>query len=203
MSMKNFFATHPVFRRDEFDEYKKNSSYWTRKNLLAYYCRQGRLRLIRRGVYAVIPDGVDSRDFQVDPYLLSFKSANDAFLSFHTALEGFGKSYSVFQRYTYGSIKAFHPFEFDGCRYESTSIPKRLIEAGQPYFAITTIDRDGLDLQVATLERTLVDLFDRPNLGGGWEEIYRSLESVEYFDLDVVVEYVHLLGKKTTAAKGG
>jgi predicted transcriptional regulator of viral defense system len=203
MSVKDYFATHPVFRRDEFDEYKKNNSHWTRKNLLAHYCRQGRLRLVRRGLYAVVPYGVDSQNFRVDPYLLAFKSANDAFLSFHTALEVFGKSYSVFQRYSYGSIRAFHPFELDGCSYESTSIPKALIEAEQPYFAVKTIERDGLDVRVSTLERTLVDLLDRPNLGGGWEEIYRSLESVEYFDLDMVVEYVHLLGKKTTAAKVG
>lgn len=203
MSLKNFFAAHPVFRRDEFDEYQKDRSPWTRKNSLAYHCRQGRLLLVRRGLYAVVPEGSDPQNFHVDPYLLASKLANDAFLSFHTALELFGKAYSIFQRYTYGSVQAFHPFEFDECRYEWTSVSKALIKAGQPFFATTTVERSGLDVQVATLERTMVDLLDRPAFGGGWEEIYRSLESVEYFDLDVIVEYVHLLGRKTTAAKVG
>lgn len=36
-----------------------------------------------------------------------------------------------------------------------------------------------------------------------WEETWRSLESVESFDLDLVVEYVTLLGNRTTAAKVG
>lgn len=203
MSLKNFFAAHPVFRRDEFDGYQKDRSHWTRKSSLAHHCQQGRLRLVRRGVYAVVPDGVDPQSFHVDPYLLASKLANDAFLSLHTALELFGKAYSTFQRKTYGSVRAFHPFELDECRYEWTSVSKPLIEAGQPYFAITTVECAGLDVRVTSLERTLVDLLDRPNLGGGWEEIYRSLESVEYFDLDTVVKYVRLLGKKTTAAKVG
>ena len=51
------------------------------------------------------------------------------------------------------------------------------------------------------LERTLVDVLNRPDLTGSWEEIWRSLESVEFFDLDKVAEYVHLLGNATTAAK--
>jgi len=49
----------------------------------------------------------------------------------------------------------------------------------------------------------LVDVLDRPDLSGGWEEAWRSLESIEYFDLDLVVEYVKLLDNRTTAAKVG
>lgn len=60
-----------------------------------------------------------------------------------------------------------------------------------------------MDIRVTSLDRTLVDVLDRPDLGGGWEEIWRCLESVEYFDLDKVVEYVQLLDNATTAAKVG
>ena len=44
---------------------------------------------------------------------------------------------------------------------------------------------------------------DRPDLTGSLEEIWRSLELVEFFDLDKVVEYVLLLENATTAAKVG
>ena len=53
------------------------------------------------------------------------------------------------------------------------------------------------------LERTLVDLFDRPDLGGGVEEVWRSLAAVEFFDLEAVTEYALLLGNATTVAKVG
>ena len=58
-------------------------------------------------------------------------------------------------------------------------------------------------MHVTTLERTLVDALDRPDLCGGWEETWRSLESVEFFDLDRVVRYTLLLGNATTTAKVG
>jgi len=42
-----------------------------------------------------------------------------------------------------------------------------------------------------------------PDLGGGWEEIWRSLESVEFFDLDAVIEYAFKLESAVTVAKIG
>jgi hypothetical protein len=44
----------------------------------------------------------------------------------------------------------------------------------------------------------LVDVLDRPDLSGGWEEIWRSLETIEYFDLDEIVAYARLLDNATT-----
>jgi len=57
--------------------------------------------------------------------------------------------------------------------------------------------------RVTTLERTLVDVLDVPGKAGGWEEIWRSLEMVEFFDLDAVVEYALKLGSALTVARVG
>ncbi len=48
-----------------------------------------------------------------------------------------------------------------------------------------------------------MDMLHRPDLSGGWEEIWRSAESVEYYDIQQVVEYALLLQNATTAAKVG
>ena len=61
----------------------------------------------------------------------------------------------------------------------------------------------GVELRVTSLERTLVDVLERPDLSGSWEEIWRSLETIEFFDLDKVVEYTLLLENSTTAGKVG
>jgi predicted transcriptional regulator of viral defense system len=68
---------------------------------------------------------------------------------------------------------------------------------------VRQVDRAGLSIRVTSLERTLVDVLDRPDLSGGWEEIWRSLETIEYFDLDEIVAYARLLDNATTAAKVG
>jgi hypothetical protein len=46
-------------------------------------------------------------------------------------------------------------------------------------------------------------VFDRPNPAGSWEEIWRSLESIEFLKLEKVVKYVSALENATTAAKVG
>jgi len=70
-------------------------------------------------------------------------------------------------------------------------------------FGVECQTRSGVELRVTSHERTLVDMLDRPDLTGSWEEIWRSLEAVEFFDLDQVVEYTRVLGNATTAAKVG
>jgi hypothetical protein len=58
-------------------------------------------------------------------------------------------------------------------------------------------------VRVTTLERALVDTVDAPDKGGGWEEMWRSLESVEFFDLDAVIDYARKLGSAIAAARVG
>ncbi len=66
-----------------------------------------------------------------------------------------------------------------------------------------TAERAGVQIRVTSLERTLVDVLARPRLAGGWEEIWRSLASIPFFDTEQVIAYVRLLENATTAAKVG
>jgi hypothetical protein len=56
--------------------------------------------------------------------------------------------------------------------------PPGLVRSGLLDFGVMTEERAGLPLRVTTLERTLVDALDRPDLAGGWEEIWRSYDDV-------------------------
>ena len=95
------------------------------------------------------------------------------------------------------------PFDFRGVHYRPVSVPPALIRAGQENLGVQSTDRAGEALKVATLERSLVDALDRPELCGGWEEVWRSLEMIEYLDLALICRYVAALGNATTAAKTG
>ena len=48
-----------------------------------------------------------------------------------------------------------------------------------------------------------LDESDLQNLSGSWEEIWRSLESIQFLDLEQVLRYTELLGNATTAARVG
>lgn len=207
MMSKAFFARHPVFTRTEFADYCEasgTSGERTAEGLLFYHTQRGNLVRVRRGLYMVVPTGMDPETMAVDAYLLASRMVDDAVLAYHTALELHGFAYSATERLLYLTRhKDTRPVIFRSMSFRPVLVPKSLRDRGEQDPGVTTVDRIGLDVRLTTLERTLVDVLDRPDLGGGWEEVWRSLEAVPFFDLTAVVEYALLLGNATTVAKVG
>jgi predicted transcriptional regulator of viral defense system len=203
MKLDRFFAKHPVFTVEEFDEYLGKHNLYTRNALLTHHRKSGRIMAIRRGLYAVVPPGSSPESTRVDLFLLASKMTADAVLGYHTALEFHGKAYSVFNKLYYLSDRKSQPVQFRSYEFISVLIPKAIRGHPEELFGLENYERLGIDIRATNLERTFVDVMDRPDISGGWEEIWRSLESVEYFKLDEVVEYALLLGNATTASKVG
>ena len=206
VNLSSFLATHAVFTVGDLKQYmaqRGSSNQNTRKALLTYYRSRGRIVSIRRGLYATIPAGHNPATYPVDPFLVAAKTAEDAVLSYHTALEYHGKAYSAYSRFMYASGRRSQPIRFRGHDYVRVSVPHALETADKRMFGVKSNYRDGVELRVTGYERTFVDVLDRPELSGTWEEIWRSLESIEFFDLEQVFHYVELLGNSTTAAKVG
>jgi len=206
MRLNDFLLTRQVFTLKELDEYlsvKGPVNKNTRKNLLTYYQNNNRIVKVRRGLYWVVPPGNNSEKSSYDPFLIAVKLTEDSVLGYHTALEMHGKAYSFFSRYYYLSLARSVLLQFRANTFQMVAVPKALREKGKEMFGVVTHNRSGVDVRVTGFERTFVDVLDRPELSGSWEEIWRSLESIEFFDLDQVLEYVELLGNATTAAKVG
>jgi predicted transcriptional regulator of viral defense system len=206
MKLNEFLSRYAVFTVDELNcvlSARGSGKSNTRKSLLTYYRNQGRIIPIRRGLYATVPLGGDPIANPVDPYLVAAKMSGDAVLAYHTAMEFHGKAYSVYTRLHYVSKRKSLPLRFQSHEFRRVPVPHLLQEKRKELFGVTSHKWSGVELRVTNFERTFVDMLDRPNLAGSWEEIWRSLESVEFFDLDQVVEYVLLLENATTAAKVG
>ena len=206
MKLNEFLSQHAVFTVAELDRFlsaRGSGKPNTRKSLLTYYRKRGRIIPVRRGLYATVPVGGDPASSPVDPYLVAAKTTADAVLAYHTALEFHGKAHSVFTRLHYVSKSKSLPLTFRAHEFVRAPVPHPLRTKGKEMFGVTTRKRSGVELRVTNLERTFVDVLDRPDLTGSWEEIWRSLESVEFFDLDQIIEYVFLLENATTAAKVG
>jgi predicted transcriptional regulator of viral defense system len=206
MKLDLFFDKHPVFTSSElrqFIERDETLNELTLNALLDYHREKGRIGSIKGGLYFTVPRGSDPEAYPVDPWLVTSRMASDAVLSHHSALSFYGKTYSVARRFTYLSNLRLRPVKFREYEFKSTLFPEKLKEKKKELFDVKTLDRSGLDVKVTSFERTLVDLLDRPELGIGWEEIWRSLETVEYFNLDRVIEYAIMLGNATTIAKTG
>ena len=158
---------------------------------------------VRGGLYAVVPRGTDAAAAPVDPYLVATKLSSDATVAYHAALQFWGKAYSVWQRFHFLTETSTRTLRFRGLEFVAVKVPlavRRLPAADQH---VTEQRHAGGVVRVTTLERTLVDVLDAPASAGGWEEIWRSLEMVEFFDLDVVISYTLRLGSALTTARVG
>ena len=151
----------------------------------------------------MLPAFEDPEHCAVDPFLIAADLSADAVLAYHSALEVQGRAYSSFNEVQFVSRRRMQPFEFRGTRYRPLTASPALVRAGCVDFGVEPIDRAGSAVQVTGLERTLVDALDRPDLCGGWEEVWRSLEMVEYLNLQTVCDYALALGNATTVAKTG
>jgi len=206
MKLNEFLSQQAVFTVDELDRFLSNRGSGkpnTRKSLLTYYLSQGRIVRVRRGLYATVPLGANPASSPVDPYLVAAKMTVDAVLAYHTSLEFHGKAYSLYKKLLYTSASKSLPLKFRSYEIRGVPVPYPLRAKSEEMFGVTCHKRSGVELRVTNLERTFVDVLNRPDLTGSWEDIWRSLESVEFFDLDQVVEYVLLLENATTAAKVG
>jgi predicted transcriptional regulator of viral defense system len=206
MKPLDYFAAHPIFRLEDFaaahqaeNRVKPSSSLSTVKQ----HVRSGNLLRARRGVYAVVPHGQTPDSVVVDPYALASNLAPDAVVAYHGALQFHGKAHSLTRKVPFLTTTSVKPFEFCGTEFVPVPIPKPLRALPDLGGGVLEKLHGGVTTRVTTLERTLVDVLNAPRHGGGWEEIWRSLESVEFFDLDAVIDYAFKLSSAVTIAKVG
>lgn len=205
MRSVDFFDKHPVFTHGEFVSAHTSTgrSPNTSNTLLRKHVAAGRLLRVRRGLYAVVPRGADSRSAPVDPYLVATALADDAVIAYHAALQFHGKVYSVSRRFHYLTCARARPHSFRGTDFVPVRVPRSLRDLSDLGGGVREHPHAGGTARVTTLERALVDVLDAPDKGAGWEEVWRSLELVEFFDLDAVIDYVGKLGSAIAAARVG
>ncbi len=202
----DFFNQFPVFTSQEYAEFLAQNAHpnqRTQEALLSYHIKAGNLIRIRRGLYAVVPQGASANTFLPDPYLIAAKLTNDAIISYHSALAFYGKSYSVSHQFCISTQARSTKILFRDDLFRLILLPKTLRETQQQNFDVKKIIYRGCQIAITGFERTLVDTLDRPDLSSGWEEIWRSLESIEYLDIDKIIQYAILLGNATTTALVG
>ena len=206
MKLEHFFAQYPVFTYKEFSDYLQSIGSNNKKSiwsLLNYHENAGNILRIRRGLYAMVPKNFSQTTHHVNPYLIAGRITEDSVLSYHTALDLHGFAHSVFYQFYFFTRKLIRPFTFQDSGFKAVKIPKSLLTKQEENFAVVSVNRDGLNVKVTSLERTLVDVLDCPEYAGGWEEIWASVATIPVLNLDQIIQYALLLNNATTIAKVG
>lgn len=205
MSLVTFFSEHPLFHYDELLAYLKSLGDFNKNTLdagLQYHLSKKHLIRIRRGYYVVASDYMPGVNVESDQLLIAGCMTPDAIINYHTAMEFHALAYSVGSVVYFNSNETIGRLVQSGGEYQQVAHPGAL-KPNDIYLETKLHDRVGMNIRVATIERTLVDCLQRPTLAGGWEEIWRSFESINFLDVERVIRYALRLSNATTIAKLG
>lgn len=192
---------HPVFTREEYARSRQSGSQRTVDSLLRKHAARRRIARVRRGLYVATLRGASAET--VDPFLLATKAAPDAVVSHHAALQFHGRTYSMWNQVTFLTMHATRAFRFGPIDYVPVRPPEQVARLRDMGGGVGRVQTAGGEVRVCSCERAMVDVLHSPALGGGWEEILRSLSLVEFFDLEAVIGYTLALESALTTARVG
>ena len=204
MGLETFFRTHPVFTLREFrDVVGGKATPATTQARVKYHLARGRLKLVERGLYAVVPPGLDPKRFVPDRFLVAAALREDAVLAYHSALEALGYAHSVYEDVFYLTARRRKDLRLGDGRVRALLHPKPLRDKGEEDFGVETRERLGVKLRVTGPERTLVDCLAAPRYAGGLEEVFQSAGGIPALDLEVLSGYLNRLGQRRLYAVVG
>ena len=197
-----FFCTHPVFDRGEYAAaVGRATGDPTVSAMLAHHLRAGNIQRIARGAFASVPAPVVGTKWRPDRFLAAaVLRRRRCVVAYHSALELHGCARSLWQstlqviapgRPEFASLPLFH------CWFVR---PPRGFD---PADGVAVVPCRGVDVRVTTVERTVADVFARPRLAGGWEELLRSLELIHQLDCLETARHMRSLGNAAAAGALG
>jgi predicted transcriptional regulator of viral defense system len=194
-----FFASHPVFRLEEFRAFQtaRGRAASSTAAILAYHVRRGSLRLLRRGLY-VAPEPVDS-------YLLAARVTDDAVLAYEGALSLHGLTLPG-EAIPYLTAHRASPLRLLGValipvRAGGHSVPDGA--AALERAEIEQVECAGLPVLVTTRERSLVDVLDRHDLGPPLPMLVKLLLETRGLDVERMVRFARRTGNRVLCARLG
>ncbi|MCK4504652.1 MAG: type IV toxin-antitoxin system AbiEi family antitoxin domain-containing protein [Candidatus Aegiribacteria sp.] len=144
--------------------------------LFAHWASRGWLSRIRRGMYITVPlDAINPSEWRVDPWLIADALFAPCYIGGWSAAEYWGLTEQIFNDivvFTSGGTRR-RSHEVKGTRFIVISVPvKRITD-------FKTVWRDDLRVKVSSPARTVIDILDKPELGGGIR--HAAQITVEFF----------------------
>jgi predicted transcriptional regulator of viral defense system len=189
-----FFSLHPVFRREEFVEEYVGTGHSQKAagKVLEHYVRRQRVRNVRRHLYVV-------ENVNVDPLLYASRITTDAVLAYASALTFHTKWLTTDLWPVIARLPApIFTDSFFRCRVIAKPDKE---DRGS---AVQQERLHGVTVRVTRLERTLVDLLDRPDLGPSFEELlFAFCDNAWNVDPSVMAAHAERINSSVCAARLG
>lgn len=173
------------------------------RRFLAYLADRGWLARVRQGLYVTVPlEATSPALWHEDSWISAAKIYEPCYIGGWSACEHWGFTEQIFRDVvviTGKSIRKRHE-EIQGTPFRIKSLPASKL------FGVEPVWRKQIRVQVSDPSRTIVDILDAPELGGGIRHISEVI--VAYFESEhrndsLLVEYAGKLGNRSVFKRLG
>jgi predicted transcriptional regulator of viral defense system len=161
-------------------------------NLLKNMWTKGALDKVKSNLYIRIPAHIvhDKGKYVEDPILVGKHLMKPYFFSYYTALYLHGLSLQPSYQYYLSTTKHIQNVDYHGNVFHSVILTEKR------FFGFKEIKYGEESVMASDLERTIVDVINRPEYSGGYEEIFRSFQDLEDIDWNRLLEYLDKMREK-------
>jgi len=171
--------------------------------LLAHWASRGWLSRIRKGVYITVPlDAVNPGEWRGDPWVIASTLFSPCYIGGWSAAEYWGLTEQIF-----ADIIVFTE---SGERNRRQMIKGTMFilarTSVEGMFGLRSVWRDTVRVQVSSPARTVIDILDKPKLGGGIKHVAHIIAEFfagEHRDDKALMEFAQRVGNKTVCKRLG
>jgi len=169
------------------------------RKLLHDLVKKGWLKRIEKGKYFLIPIDVDStKPYTENQFLIASKLIHPYYIGFWNMLHYYGYTEQLVNTIFVASPKMKKNLLLLGINYKFIKIPAKKM------FGLTTIEVNGMGVQVSDKEKTLLDCLDHPEYCGGINEVVKGLWNArEEINFEKIFDYAQRISNSTVIKRLG
>jgi len=147
--------------------------------------KKGALDRVKANLYVRIPGHIvhDRGKYAEDPIRIAKHLVKPYFLSYYTALQIHGLAQQAARQYYLSTTKVMGRVDYHGNEIRPVIVKK------ERFFGFEKKAYGKEEVVVSDLERTILDVLNRPEYAGGYEEILRSFLDLENVGWDKLLAY--------------
>lgn len=161
-------------------------------NLLKNMRKKGALDKVKSNLFVRIPSHIvhDKGKYVEDPIFVGKHLTKPYFFSYYTALYLHGLSQQSARYYYLSTTRHIQEVDYHG------NVFRAVILTEKRFFGFKEMKYGEEKVFASDLERTIIDVMNRPEYSGGYEEILRSFQDMENVDWNRLLKYMDKMGEK-------
>lgn len=169
------------------------------RNIASDMVKKNVIERVKPGLFVRIPESIilDKQFYKEDAVLIAATIMDNAYISHYSSLSILGLAERYINTVYVSTMKHQRDITYHDIQIKFIQVqPNR-------FFGTTTIEYLNTKIQISNLERTILDIFNKPGYAGGWNEIITCLKNLEDVNWKILVKFIRRFNNKVLARRVG